>query len=112
METEPERVATAGSSALRERWGAGLVFGRPEVLSGSGRSVVLRLPVSGPDAAAATAIVKGYTDPSPSGTSPDAMENEVVAATLFGELPGPAVGPELLAADLRGRVLVLSDLGS
>jgi hypothetical protein len=104
---ESVRAVAAGVAALRDRWGDDVVAGEPVELSGSGRSVVLRVPLSG---RAASVIVKGY-DPPADSAGFDPLENEAVAGELFGTLPGPPVGPELLAADLSRRVLVFSDLG-
>lgn len=93
-----------GEAALRQVWREAAV-GTPTALGGSGRSSVLRVPVSG--APVDSVIVKSY----PPGDGPGALENEAVAAALFGELPGEPFGQTLLAADLDRRVLVLSDLG-
>ncbi|HVX47519.1 MAG TPA: hypothetical protein VHC49_26760 [Mycobacteriales bacterium] len=93
-----------GIAALR-RIHPRIAAGEPVELSASGRSAVLRVPVTG--APVESVVVKGY----PAAEGPGALENEAIAATLFTELPGEPVGPRLLACDLARRVLVFADLG-
>lgn len=106
MPTGSDRAAicAAGIAALR-RIHPGALAGEPVELSNSGRSTVLRVPVTG--APCESVIVKGF----PAADGPGALENEAIAATLFAGLPGDSVAPELLATDLRQRVLVFADLG-
>ncbi len=109
-----EKLLDAAARALRDSCGAGLEFGDPTELKSSNRSVVLRVPVSGPAAPAPTVIVKSNLPDEAQGAtdgSERTWENEVAAITLLDGLPGGPFGPALLAADRQHRALVLGDLG-
>lgn len=107
-------MLAAAAAALRARWGNRLELGEAAGLGGSGRSLVLRVPMAGADAPAATVIVKAYHDEASQSSTigpGQAWENEVTAAAVVGDLPGPPLGPVPLAVDREHRLVVLTDLG-
>ncbi len=107
-------MLAAAAAALRSRWGERLELGAASDLASSDRSTVMRIPVVGVDAPAATVILKAYHgEASQSSTvgPGQAWENDATAVAMVGDLPAPPIGPVLLAADREHRLLVLTDLG-
>lgn len=119
-------VVAAAQRLLAKRLGAPVKLVDPVVLGGSGRTVVLRVRVADKSyALPRTLIVKKV--PAASGTSGSAESQsyepgvasvdsaflrEAISyqfATALAKVNRP--GPELLAHDLDGRLLILSDLG-
>ncbi|HEY2173659.1 MAG TPA: hypothetical protein VGH85_07580 [Mycobacteriales bacterium] len=114
MADDRAAVLAAAAAGLRARWGNRLELGAAAELGGSGRSLVLRVPVAGVDAPAPTVIVKAYHDEASQSSTigpGQAWENEATAAAVVGDLPGRPLGPVPLAVDGEHRLIVLTDLG-
>lgn len=101
---DADSVLGWAAGALRRRWGPAIDVEPGGVLAGSGRSGVLRVSVSGANAAVETAVVKVY------GEGARSWQNEAAAAAYFGRV-APGLTPDLLAVDGSHRLVVLTDLG-
>ncbi|WNV89245.1 hypothetical protein [Umezawaea sp. Da 62-37] len=104
-----EAVAAA-QSVLSGRFGAQIRLADPEDLGGAGRSVVVRVRVAAtPFSLPRTLVVKRYP---PAAADRDPFAHETVSHQLLTALPSEErLTPELVAHDIRKRLVVLEDLG-
>jgi hypothetical protein len=107
---EIEEAVAAAQSVLSGRFGAQIRLADPEDLGGAGRSVVVRVRVAAtPFALPRTLVVKRYP---PAADDRDPFAHETVSHQLLTALPSEErMTPELVAHDIRRRLVVLEDLG-
>ncbi|MCS7481343.1 hypothetical protein ACFFQW_09215 [Umezawaea endophytica] len=107
---EIDEAVAAAQSVLSGRFGAQIRLADPEDLGGAGRSVVVRVRVAAtPFSLPRTLVVKRYP---PAAADRDPFAHETVSHQLLTALPSEErLTPELVAHDIRKRLVVLEDLG-
>jgi len=101
-------VLASGEEVLSRRTGSPVSLSEPEDLGGTGRSTVMRARV-GDNAFSddRSVVVKAFDE-----AEPEQLQREVASYRYVTALPSQSrPGPQLLAADIEARIVVLTDLG-